>query len=105
MIDLRWLERDEHPDLQGLVRINAGDRVPVLVFCAEDFEFVDWYGDRTLSRYRAMAQRMLGPSCPLPGAPVATEELDATLADWLECFERAQLLLRLSSRLRQVHGD
>ena len=59
-IDLRWLDRDEHKDLQEKVRINGGDRVPVLIFCAEDYEPVGWYGDRTLSRYRAIASRKLG---------------------------------------------
>lgn len=104
-IDLRWLDRDEHMDLQERVRINAGNRVPVLIFCAEDYEPVGWYGDRTLTRYRAMAAKNLGGACPLPGAPVPDDELSGTLADWLNEFERMQLLLRLSSRLRQKHGD
>ncbi|MFW6059516.1 MAG: thioredoxin family protein [Phycisphaeraceae bacterium] len=104
-IDLRFLDRDEHADLQAQVTINAGNRVPVLIFCAEDYEFVSWFGDRTLSRYRAMANKQLGGACPLPGAPVAQDELDATLQDWLDEFERVHLLLRLSGRLRQKHGD
>ena len=105
VIDLRWLDRDEHMDLQERVRINAGNRVPVVIFCAEDYEFVSWYGDRTLTRYRAMAAKNLGGACPLPGAPVPQDEVNATLADWLEQFERVHLLLRLSGRLRQKHGD
>ena len=104
-IDLRWLDRDDHSDLQKLVRINGGDRVPVLIFCAEDYELVSWYGDKTLSRYRAVAKRQLGASCPLPGAPVDQDELATMLQDWLDQIERAQLLLRLSGRLRQKHGD
>lgn len=104
-IDLRWLDRDEHMDLQEQVRINAGNRVPVAIFCAEDYEFVSWFGDRTLTRYRAMAAKNLGGVCPMPGAPVPQDEANATLADWLEHFERAHLLLRLSGRLRQIHGD
>ena len=104
-IDLRWLDRDEHSDLQEKVRINAGNRVPVAVFCAEDHELVSWVGDRTLHRYRALAAKQLGAACPLPGAPVPQDELDATLADWVDEFERVHLLLRLSARLRQKHGD
>lgn len=104
-IDLRWIDRDEHIDLQKKVAINAGHRVPVLVFCAEDYEFVSWFGDRTLTRYRAMAAKQLGGACPLPGAPVPSEELAATMQDWLDEFERVHLLLRLSARLRQKHGD
>jgi len=104
-INLRWVDRDEHIDLQEKVKINAGNRVPVLVFCAEDFEFVSWFGDRTLTRYRAMAQRQLAGACPLPGAPVPDDELAGTLQDWLDEFERVQLLLRLSGRLRKLHDD
>jgi len=104
-IDLRWLDRDEHMDLQEKVRINAGNRVPVTIFCAEDYEPVGWFGDRTLTRYRAMAAKNLGPACPMPGAAVPQDELNATLTEWLEQFERVHLLLRLSGRLRQKHGD
>lgn len=104
-IDLRWLDRDAHADLQAMVRINGGNRVPVLIFCAEDYEFVSWYGDRTLTRYRAMARKQLAGACPLPGAPIDQDEMAATLHDWLDEFERVHLLLRLSARLRQLHGD
>lgn len=104
-IKIKYLDRDEHADLQAQVRINGGDRVPVVFFCAEDGEPVGWYGDRTLTRYRLMAARQLGGACPLPGAAVPQDELDATLADWLAEFERAQLLLRMSARLRAKHGD
>lgn len=104
-IRLRFVDRDEHADLSRHVRINAGGRVPVAIFMAEDFEFCSLFGDRPLARYRAIAGHQLGPSCPLPGAPVPDDELAATLADWLAEFERVQLMLRLSPRLRQKHGD
>ncbi len=104
-IDLSWLERDAHTDLQQRVAINGGHRVPVVIFCAEDFEPVGWFGDRTLNRYRAIAQRQLGPSCPLPGAPPDPDEMRQTLQDWVDQFERVHLLLRLSGRLRRLHGD
>ena len=104
-IRIRWVDRDEHLDLQEKVKINAGNRVPVAIFIAEDFEFVSWFGDRTITRYRALAARQLGASCPLPGAPIPTDELQATMQDWLDEFERVQLCLRTSTRLRQKHGD
>jgi thiol-disulfide isomerase/thioredoxin len=104
-IDLRWLDRDEHRDLAERVQINAGLRVPVAIFMAEDFEPVSIMGDRTLTRYRSMAARQLGGACPLPGAPVPDDELQGTLQDWLNEFERVHLLLRLSARLRERHGD
>ena len=104
-IDLRWVDRDEHAGLAEQVRINAGLRVPVVLFMAEDFEPVSVMGDRTLTRYRAMAAKQLAAACPLPGAPVPDDELRGTLQDWLDEFERVHLLLRLSARLREVHGD
>lgn len=105
VIDLRWLDRDQHMDLQQRVAINAGHRVPVLIFCAEDYELVSWYGDRTLTRYRGLAQRKLGAACPLPGAPLAQDELAQTLAEWLNEFERVHWLLRLSTRFRKIYND
>jgi thiol-disulfide isomerase/thioredoxin len=104
-VDLRLLDRDEHRDLTEKVHINAGDRVPVVLFLAEDHELCAVYGDRTLNRYRALAARQLGPSCPTGIVAPGTEELAATLQDWLNEFERVQLMLRLSARLRQKHGD
>ena len=105
LIDLRWVDRDEHPELASRLRINGGNRVPVAVFMNEFFEPVSILGDRTLTRYRAIAARNLGPSCPLPGAPVPAEELAGTLQEWLDEFERVQLLLRLSPKLRALHAD
>jgi len=104
-IKLVWLDRDEHSDLSEQLKINAGLRVPVAIFAAEDNEFVSMFGDRTLTRYRAIAAKQLGAACPLPGAPVPDEELQATMQDWLDEFERVHLFLRLSGRLRQKHGD
>lgn len=103
--DLVWLDRDEHMDLQEKVKINAGNRVPVALFMAEDDELVGWYGDKTLSRYRFAAAAALGANCPLPGAPVPDHELEAEVADWVDQFERVHLLLRMSGRLREKHGD
>lgn len=104
-IRLRWLDRDEHMDLTEQLKINQGLRVPVCVFMAEDCEYVSSYGDRTLTRYRSLAARKLGGACPLPGAPLPDDELKATQQEWLNEFERVQLLLRISPRLRQKHGD
>ena len=103
--DVRFLEQAAHAELAERLRINAGTRVPTVVWCAEDFEFCALLGDRTLARYRAVAARQLGASCPLPGAPVGADEAAATLQGWVDEFERVQLMLRLSPRLRQVHGD
>src|SRR5262245_37669786 len=35
-IGVRYLDRDEHADVQQVLQINGGNRVPVLVFFSED---------------------------------------------------------------------
>jgi thioredoxin-like negative regulator of GroEL len=104
-ITLRCLDRDKNLDLAEPLMICGGLRVPTVVWLNEDAEFVSILGDRTLSRYRAMAARNLGPSCPLPGAAPATDELAAAVQDWVDEFERVHLLLRLSPKLRERYGD
>jgi hypothetical protein len=105
VIDLRFLDRDDHPDAQAELKINGGDRVPVLVFFSEDGHEVARYGERTLSKYRQMMKDQGGAACPtglvLPGDSL----LAAVTQDWLNEFERVQWILRLSPRLRKVHGD
>ena len=104
-IDLRFLDRDARPDVRAELSVNGGHRVPVVVFLSEDGYEVARFGDRTLSAYRRMASEMLGPACPTGLVPPPTEALAAVLGDWLDQFERAQLILRLSPRLRMMHGD
>ena len=104
-INLRFLDRDENLDLAGHFKINGGLRVPLALFLAEDFELCSIYGERTLSRYRALAAQRLGPACPTGIVPPGATEMSATLQEWLNEFERVQLLLRLSPRLREKHGD
>ena len=104
-IDLRWLDRDEASELSKHLSINQGHRVPTAIFMAEDYEPVSVIGDRTLSRYRAIAARQFGASCDIPGTVIPEREFNDTLQEWLNEFERVQLLLRLSARLRQKHGD
>lgn len=101
----RFLDRDEHADLAEQLTICEGARVPVVLFLNEDFDFLSLFGDRSLSRYRTLAARHLGASCPLPGASVDHDEARATCQDWLNELERVQLLCRLSPKLRARHGD
>jgi thiol-disulfide isomerase/thioredoxin len=104
-IDLRFVDRDERKDLSDRVKICGGNRVPTVIFMNEEFEFISLLGDRTLARYRAMAARSLGASCPFPGAALPPDEIAATAQDWIDEFERVHLILRLSAKLRQKHGD
>jgi thiol-disulfide isomerase/thioredoxin len=105
MIHLRILDRDLHKDLSSQLKINGGVRVPVVLFLAEDFEVCSIYGERTLSRYRSLARKQLGDSCEIAIAPPDPDEQTATLQGWLDEFERIQLMLRISPRLREKHGD
>lgn len=104
-IHLRLLDRDEHKELSSRLKINGGDRVPVVVLAAEDFEVCAVAGDRTLARYRQLARKLLGAACPIAIGPPDADEMAATLGDWVGEFERVQWMLRLSTRLRQKHGD
>lgn len=104
-VAVRYFDRDAHPDLAGELSVCGGARVPVIVVLSEDGFEVTRFGDRTLSKYRQLAIDQLGPSCPTGLVPPQQGLLDAVTQDWLEIFERAQLILRLSARLRQKHGD
>ena len=103
-IHVRYIDRDEHADAQRELQINGGNRVPVVVFFSEDGYEASRFGERTLSKYRELAQSLAG-GCPTeihaPNDPI----LARVTQDWLNEFERVQWLLRLSPRLRQKHGD
>lgn len=106
VIEVRYLDRDEFADVQKLLQINGGNRVPVLVFLSEDGFEVARYGERTLSKYRQLLAQMAGPTCPTGILGKDDVELLSHVAqDWLNEFERVQWILRLSARLRQKHGD
>src|SRR5207237_3751507 len=47
-VQLRFVDRDGHKDLADQVKINAGLRVPVVLFMAEDFQLCGAFGERTL---------------------------------------------------------
>jgi hypothetical protein len=103
-ITLKFLLREEsHADLIVPNRINAGFRVPVTYFLAEDFEPVSRFGDRTLSRYRSMARKALGDDAVHTAPPA--DPVREVLGEVLDEFERVHLLLRLSARWRQQYGD
>lgn len=104
-IHLRFLERDEVPELRDRLTINGGARVPVVIFLSEDFYECARYGERVLAFYRQLAQDQLGPACPVGIVPPGDDLLADATTEWLDEFERIQLMLRLSPRLREKHGD
>ena len=104
MIDLRFLDRDARPDVAAHWKVCGGQRVPVVAFFSEDFAPILFYGDRTLSAYRAAAAQA-DSSCPTGVVAPPADARGAVVADWLDQFERVHHILRLSARLRQKHGD
>jgi hypothetical protein len=105
IVQVRYLDRDEHADVQSALQINGGNRVPVVAFLSEDGHEAARYGERTLSKYRQMMRDLDPAGCPT-GIVAPNDPLLAQVTqDWLNEFERVQWLLRLSPRLRQRHGD
>lgn len=104
-IDLRFLDRDALPTIAAHLAICGGQRVPVVAIFSEDFTPVLFYGDRTLSAYRASAAAMLGESCSTGAVLPPADAIAAVVSDWLDQFERVHHILRLSARLRQKHSD
>lgn len=104
-IGVRFLDRDDHSELAKELSINDGLRIPMVVFLSEDFIECARYGERTLATYRKMAAERLGPACPTGIIPPGEEYLTTVTQEWLNEVERVQLLLRLSPKLRALHGD
>ncbi len=105
VIRVRFFDRDDSADLAGALMTCGGQRVPAVLFLSEDDHVCDRYGDRTLAKYRDMAAKQLGPMCPTGIGGEEQSLLDQVVQEWLNEFERIQLMLRLSGRLREKHGD
>jgi hypothetical protein len=105
VIDLRFLDRDALPEASDALAINGTRRVPVALFLNEDFQEVARFGERTLSTYRRLAASQLGPACPTGLVPPTDDATRLVTQEWLNEFERAQLILRLSPRYREKYGD
>jgi len=104
VIKLRFFDRDDAAELAPHVKICGGARVPSVVFLSEDFQEVGRYGDRTLAKYRTILEKVSGEVCST-GLVVDAPLQARVIKEWLDQFERAQLILRTSPRLRQKHGD
>jgi hypothetical protein len=104
-INVRFFDRDANPDLGQALSVCGGARVPVVLFLSEDNYQVGWYGDRTLSKYCKMVADEFGAACPSGLVPEPQSLLASVTQDWLNEFERIQLILRTSGRLRQLHND
>ncbi|RMG40662.1 MAG: thiol reductase thioredoxin [Candidatus Dadabacteria bacterium] len=104
-ITFRYLDNRENPELQDELRILGAARVPVVLAMSEDFFEIARFGDRTLSAYRRKAESELGPACDAGLVIPGQEELNVELAEWVEFFERLELMLRLAPMLRKRYND
>ncbi len=104
-IALRFVDRDTYPAIRDALAINKGHRIPMVLFLSEDFHECARYGERTLATYRKIAVERLGPACPTGIVPPGEDYLATITQEWLNEVERIQLMLRLSPRLREIHGD
>ena len=104
-LNSRYCDRDDNPDLAEALSICGGQRVPSIAFLSEDNLFCGRYGDQTLAKYRDMAANQLGAACPTGLIPPDRSLTQQVVQDWLNEFERIQLMLRTSGRLRELHGD
>lgn len=93
-IDLRFLDRDEFAAAGGEFLLCGGQRVPTVIFLSEDDYFCGVYGDRSLTRYRQLAGEV---------PPGDVTPLQAITQEWLNEFERIQLMLVTSPRLHGLH--
>jgi len=104
-LEVRLLDRDVHADLQKELTINGGNRVPVAIFFSEDGHEVARFGERTISAYRRRIAEELPALRPHVNAVLPADDRAACIAEWLQEVERVQWILRLSPRLRRLHGD
>ena len=104
-IQFRYVDRDADAELAQELKICGGSRVPQTVIMNEDFLVVSRDGDRTLSRYRKMAEDQFGNACPTGLVMDSDPTLALVIQDWIDILERAHLILRLSPGMRKKHGD
>jgi thiol-disulfide isomerase/thioredoxin len=102
-VNLRFIERDISEELQDELRILGALRVPLVVLLSEDFWEVGRFGERTLSVYRSKAAREIGRGSD--SGILSPKAREKELAEWVDIFERALIMVRLSPPLRRRHGD
>lgn len=105
VLDVRFLDNQAIPEVRDELRIHGASRVPVAVTLSEDFFEVGRSGDRTLSVYRRKFRNEVGAACDVGLVTPDRTESALEVSEWVDHFERQQLLLRVSPFLRARHGD
>jgi hypothetical protein len=104
-VEIRFLDNQAIPEVRDELRVHGASRVPVVVTLSEDYFEVGRSLDRTLSVYRRKAKHEIGAACDAGIVPPNSDESSLEVSEWIEHFERQQILLRLSPFLRARHGD
>lgn len=102
-VEIRFIDRDTSDELQDEVRILGATRVPIVVFLTEDYWEVGREGDRLLPVYRAKAAREIGRGHAL--GVLSPKAIEDQLDLWVDIFERAIIMTKLSPPLRKRHHD
>ena len=104
-LSVRYIDNKKNPELQDELRIHGAEKVPVVVCLSEDFFEVSRFGDNHLNAYRHRAKTTLGPACDPGILPPSENVLAEELGEWVNFFDRVQLLLRTSPMLRERYKD
>ena len=102
-VELRFIDRDTSEELQDEVRILGATRVPIVVFLTEDYWEVGREGDRLLPVYKAKAAREIGRG--QAQGVLSPKAIQDQLNEWVNIFERAIIMTKLSPPLRKRHHD
>lgn len=109
LIEIRYFDRDADSDLADELAVCGGRRVPAVLWLSEDGFPCGRYGDRTLSAFRKSASEQSGEACSIGAISLKSGGMSpltsAVVQDWLNEFERIQLILQLSGRLRKLHNE
>lgn len=104
LIEVRYIDRDVDEELSQGLTICGAARVPQAVILSEDFTFIARSSDKPLSKYRQLANSV-GVACSTGIVDPNDDAFVQSVAEWVDLIERSQLTLRLSGRLRKLHGD
>ena len=102
-VELRFIDRETSEELQDEVRILGATRVPIVIFLTEDYWEVGREGDRLLPVYRAKAAREIGRG--QAQGVLSPKAIQDQLDEWVNIFERAIIMTKLSPPLRKRHND
>jgi len=101
--ELRIIDRESSPKLRDELRTMGAPRIPRVVLLSEDWFEIDRLGDRSLSVYRSRIAREIGRGRDHGVLSPTARQME--LAEWVDAFERALIILRTAPALRKRYND